>query len=151
METATCNIEKARKNRSVPVKWIAAVFFFLIAMFIPFFLKEEPYYVHIIITVFIFGYLATAWGLVAGAQAAGIGRIFFGSYPITPASPLLHVPRRGPSPRSPLASCVSLHSRRRGGPARSPGRRARSYCPLWSTRSRRRFSSAAPRRCAGRL
>ncbi len=33
----------------------------------------------------------TAWGLVAGAQAAGIGRIFFGSYPITPASPLLHV------------------------------------------------------------
>jgi 2-oxoglutarate ferredoxin oxidoreductase subunit alpha len=33
---------------------------------------------------------AMAWGLVAGAKAAGL-RIFFGSYPITPASSLLHV------------------------------------------------------------
>ena len=33
---------------------------------------------------------ATAWGLLAGARAAGLGRIVFGSYPITPASPLLH-------------------------------------------------------------
>ncbi len=32
---------------------------------------------------------AVAWGLVAGAQAAGL-RIMLGSYPITPASPLLH-------------------------------------------------------------
>src|SRR6185503_3542861 len=31
-----------------------------------------------------------AWGLVAGARAAGIGRIVFGSYPITPASSILH-------------------------------------------------------------
>ncbi|UCG87108.1 MAG: 2-oxoacid:acceptor oxidoreductase subunit alpha [Gemmatimonadota bacterium] len=30
-----------------------------------------------------------AWGLLAGAQAAGL-KIMFGSYPITPASPLLH-------------------------------------------------------------
>ncbi len=33
---------------------------------------------------------ATAWGLLAGVRAAGLGRIVFGSYPITPASPLLH-------------------------------------------------------------
>ncbi len=33
---------------------------------------------------------ALAWGLIAGTQAAGL-RMFFGSYPITPASPLLHV------------------------------------------------------------
>jgi 2-oxoglutarate ferredoxin oxidoreductase subunit alpha len=33
---------------------------------------------------------ATAFGLLAGARAAGLGRIVFGSYPITPASPLLH-------------------------------------------------------------
>jgi 2-oxoglutarate ferredoxin oxidoreductase subunit alpha len=32
----------------------------------------------------------TAWGLIAGARAAGLERILFGSYPITPASPLLH-------------------------------------------------------------
>jgi len=30
------------------------------------------------------------WGLLAGARAAGLDKIFFGSYPITPASPLLH-------------------------------------------------------------
>jgi 2-oxoglutarate/2-oxoacid ferredoxin oxidoreductase subunit alpha len=32
-----------------------------------------------------------AWGLLAGARAAGLEQIFFGSYPITPASPLLHM------------------------------------------------------------
>ncbi|RMF09850.1 MAG: 2-oxoacid:acceptor oxidoreductase subunit alpha [Alphaproteobacteria bacterium] len=32
---------------------------------------------------------AVAWGLVAGAQLAGL-QLFFGSYPITPASPVLH-------------------------------------------------------------
>ena len=32
---------------------------------------------------------ALAWGLLAGAKAAGL-RIMFGSYPITPASPVLH-------------------------------------------------------------
>lgn len=31
-----------------------------------------------------------AWGLIAGARAAGLAQLFFGSYPITPASPLLH-------------------------------------------------------------
>jgi len=34
---------------------------------------------------------ALSWGLVAGMQAAGIPRMVFGSYPITPASPLLHI------------------------------------------------------------
>lgn len=33
---------------------------------------------------------AIAWGLVAGAQAAGLKRLVFGSYPITPASSILH-------------------------------------------------------------
>ena len=32
---------------------------------------------------------AAAWGLLVGAHKAGL-KIFFGSYPITPASPLLH-------------------------------------------------------------
>ncbi len=31
-----------------------------------------------------------AWGLIAGAKAAGLDRIVFGSYPITPASSILH-------------------------------------------------------------
>jgi len=34
---------------------------------------------------------ALAWGLLAGTRAAGLRRLMFGSYPITPASPLLHV------------------------------------------------------------
>lgn len=34
---------------------------------------------------------ALAWGLVAGVKQAGLGRLVFGSYPITPASHLLHV------------------------------------------------------------
>ncbi|MGD8727947.1 MAG: 2-oxoacid:acceptor oxidoreductase subunit alpha, partial [Gemmatimonadales bacterium] len=34
---------------------------------------------------------STAWGLIAGARAAGLDRVVLGSYPITPASPLLHV------------------------------------------------------------
>jgi 2-oxoglutarate ferredoxin oxidoreductase subunit alpha len=33
---------------------------------------------------------ALAWGLLAGAKKAGLKRVMFGSYPITPASPLLH-------------------------------------------------------------
>ena len=35
------------------------------------------------------GIETTSWGLLVGAQKAGLN-IFFGSYPITPASPLLH-------------------------------------------------------------
>jgi 2-oxoglutarate ferredoxin oxidoreductase subunit alpha len=34
---------------------------------------------------------ALAWGLLAGLRASGLERLVFGSYPITPASPLLHV------------------------------------------------------------
>ncbi|MBX3146861.1 MAG: 2-oxoacid:acceptor oxidoreductase subunit alpha [Gemmatimonadales bacterium] len=33
---------------------------------------------------------ALAWGLIAGLRATGLPRLVFGSYPITPASPLLH-------------------------------------------------------------
>jgi 2-oxoglutarate ferredoxin oxidoreductase subunit alpha len=34
---------------------------------------------------------ALAYGLIAGTRAAGLEKMFFGSYPITPASSLLHV------------------------------------------------------------
>ncbi|MEX0692196.1 MAG: 2-oxoacid:acceptor oxidoreductase subunit alpha [Gemmatimonadales bacterium] len=34
---------------------------------------------------------ALAWGLVVGLKKAGLKTLMFGSYPITPASPLLHV------------------------------------------------------------
>jgi 2-oxoglutarate ferredoxin oxidoreductase subunit alpha len=34
---------------------------------------------------------ALAWGLVSGLKSSGLSRMVFASYPITPASPLLHV------------------------------------------------------------
>ncbi|MDP3773383.1 MAG: 2-oxoacid:acceptor oxidoreductase subunit alpha [Gemmatimonadales bacterium] len=34
---------------------------------------------------------AVAWGLIAGARAAGIAKVMLGAYPITPASGLLHI------------------------------------------------------------
>ena len=34
---------------------------------------------------------AVAWGLIAGLRAAGLERMVFAGYPITPASPVLHV------------------------------------------------------------
>jgi len=34
---------------------------------------------------------ALAWGLLSGARKAGLKRVMLGSYPITPASPLLHI------------------------------------------------------------
>jgi len=34
---------------------------------------------------------ALAWGLVSGLKSSGLARMVFASYPITPASPLLHV------------------------------------------------------------
>jgi 2-oxoglutarate ferredoxin oxidoreductase subunit alpha len=34
---------------------------------------------------------AVAWGLVGGLKAAGLERMVFASYPITPASPVLHL------------------------------------------------------------
>ena len=33
---------------------------------------------------------ALVWGLVSGLRSAGVDRLVFGSYPITPASPVLH-------------------------------------------------------------
>ncbi len=33
---------------------------------------------------------AMVWGLVSGLRSAGLDRLMFGSYPITPASPVLH-------------------------------------------------------------
>ncbi|MBM4186149.1 MAG: 2-oxoacid:acceptor oxidoreductase subunit alpha [Gemmatimonadetes bacterium] len=33
---------------------------------------------------------ALSWGIVAGAQAAGLARVVMASYPITPSSPVLH-------------------------------------------------------------
>lgn len=65
------------KRGSISFNWIVAVFLFVIAMIIPFVLKEDPYYVHIFILIFLFGYLATAWGLVGQSGQLSFGHAVF--------------------------------------------------------------------------
>jgi len=67
----------AMKQRANFFNWIFAAGFLAIAIIIPFFLKNEPYYLHIFILVFIFGYLATAWGLVGQSGQLSFGHAIF--------------------------------------------------------------------------
>ena len=86
----------ATKQKASTFNWIFVGALLAIAIVIPFFLQSNPYYLHIFILVFIFGYLATAWGLVgqsgqlsfAHATFVGLGgytsTILFMDYGITP-------------------------------------------------------------------
>lgn len=86
----------ATKQKVVSFNWIFAGVLLAIAIIIPFFLQSHPYYLHILILMFLFGYLATAWGLVgqsgqlsfAHATFVGLGgytsTILFMDYGITP-------------------------------------------------------------------
>ena len=86
----------AIKQRAISFNWVFAAGLLIIAFLIPLFLKNDPYYLHIFILVYIFGYLATAWGLIgqsgqlsfAHATFVGLGgytsTILFMDYGITP-------------------------------------------------------------------
>ena len=67
----------AMKQRAISFNWVFAAGLLAIAIIIPFFLKNEPYYLHIFILVFIFGYLATAWGLVGQSGQLSFGHALF--------------------------------------------------------------------------
>jgi branched-chain amino acid transport system permease protein len=67
----------AMKQRANFFNWIFAAGFLAIAIIIPFFLKNDPYYLHIFILIFIFGYLATAWGLVGQSGQLSFGHALF--------------------------------------------------------------------------
>jgi branched-chain amino acid transport system permease protein len=65
------------KQRSIPFNWIAVGILLAIAVIIPFVLEKHPYYVHIFILVFLFGYLSTAWGLVGQSGQLSFGHAVF--------------------------------------------------------------------------
>jgi branched-chain amino acid transport system permease protein len=67
----------AMKQRANFFNWIFAAGFLAIAIIIPLFLKNEPYYLHIFILAFIFAYLATAWGLVGQSGQLSFGHAIF--------------------------------------------------------------------------
>lgn len=74
------NIEKlttVMKRRPTSFGWIVAAFLLLVAIIIPFVLKDHPYYVHIFILIFLFGYLSTAWGLVGQTGQLSFGHAAF--------------------------------------------------------------------------
>lgn len=65
------------KRRQIPPGCIALAVLLIVLMIIPFALKERPYYVHIFITIFLWGYLATAWGLVGQSGQLSFGHAAF--------------------------------------------------------------------------
>lgn len=65
------------KRRSISFNWIIAAIVLAIGIIIPFVLKQYPYYVHICILVLLFGYLATAWGLVGQSGQLSFGHAVF--------------------------------------------------------------------------
>jgi len=65
------------KQRSISFNWMAVAFVLAIAMIIPFVLEKHPYYVHIFILAFLFGYLSTAWGLVGQSGQLSFGHAVF--------------------------------------------------------------------------
>jgi len=65
------------ERRSISFNWIVAAILLAIAVIIPFVLEKHPYYVHIFILVFLFGYLSTAWGLVGQSGQLSFGHAVF--------------------------------------------------------------------------
>jgi ABC-type branched-subunit amino acid transport system permease subunit len=65
------------KGRSFSFNWIVVALLLVIAVITPFILKGHPYYVHIFILVFLFGYLSTAWGLVGQSGQLSFGHAVF--------------------------------------------------------------------------
>jgi len=67
----------ATKEKAVSFNWIFAGALLILAIILPFLLQNSPYYLHIFILVFLFGYLATAWGLVGQSGQLSFGHAAF--------------------------------------------------------------------------
>jgi branched-chain amino acid transport system permease protein len=65
------------ERRSISFNWIVVAILLAIAVITPFVLENHPYYVHIFILVFLFGYLSTAWGLVGQSGQLSFGHAVF--------------------------------------------------------------------------
>jgi branched-chain amino acid transport system permease protein len=74
---STEKLTPAMKQKTISFGWIVAAFLLVIGVIVPFVLKNDPYYVHIFILVFLFGYLSTAWGLVGQSGQLSFGHAVF--------------------------------------------------------------------------
>lgn len=71
-------VERLRR-RQTPFGLIVIAVLLIVLVIIPFALKGEPFYVNILILIFLFGYLSTAWGLVGQSGQLSFGHAaFFG-------------------------------------------------------------------------
>jgi len=95
-DSATKALAERTRIRQIPLGWIIIAVVLIVLIIVPFVLKDDPYYVNIVIKMFIWAYLATAWGLVGqsgqlsfghaaflgmGAYATGI---LYGQFGVTP-------------------------------------------------------------------
>ena len=76
--TETKTLPQRSRIRQFPFSGIIAAVVLVVLIIIPFVVKS-PYFVHIFIMIFLFGYLATAWGLVGQSGQLSFGHAaFFG-------------------------------------------------------------------------
>lgn len=68
--------ERLRK-RQIPLGWVVIAVVLILLIIVPFALKDDPYHVHIFISIFLWGYLATAWGLVGQSGQLSFGHAAF--------------------------------------------------------------------------
>jgi len=65
------------RTRQIPLGWVIIAVILILLIIVPFALKGDPYYVHIVIKIFIWAYLATAWGLVGQSGQLSFGHAAF--------------------------------------------------------------------------
>jgi branched-chain amino acid transport system permease protein len=65
------------KKRTMNFKWMVAAFLVVVAATVPLALNDYPYYLHIFILIYLFAYLATAWGLVGQSGQLSFGHAVF--------------------------------------------------------------------------
>jgi len=64
------------RTRQIPFGWVV-IGVFVIVMIILAFVIKNPYYMNILILIFLMGYLATAWGLVGQTGQLSFGHVVF--------------------------------------------------------------------------
>ncbi len=65
------------RTRQIPLGWVIIAVVLILLIIVPFAWKDNSYYVHIVITIFIWGYMATAWGLVGQSGQLSFGHAAF--------------------------------------------------------------------------
>lgn len=64
------------RRREIPFGWVVMGIFVIVMVILPFVITN-PYYVNILILIFLMGYLSTAWGLVGQSGQLSFGHVAF--------------------------------------------------------------------------